>query len=71
MCVGQENQGKGIGAALLEEFEKIARRHNCTQLIVETSQARKYYEMHGFVYQGALQDLGVEASILTREVSAI
>jgi GNAT superfamily N-acetyltransferase len=52
MVVDENFRGRGVGAALLKEVERIARSHQVSYLEVTCSQRRErahaFYERHGF-----------------------
>lgn len=52
--VTESARGKGVGKALLDWAEEIARSMNCTKLrleVVKTNRARYLYERQGFAYK--------------------
>jgi len=62
LCVSKSAQGKGAGAALLEQVEKELSTWSARMLIAETSStpsydpARSFYEHHGFLRCACIRD---------------
>jgi len=52
LIVTQQHRGKGVGGALLQAVEKIAREHDCCRLTLEVyannAPALRAYQKHGF-----------------------
>ncbi|WP_217631024.1 GNAT family N-acetyltransferase [Modestobacter sp. DSM 44400] len=54
--------GEGWGGRLLAAAEHVARERGCRQIIVSsfTFQAPRFYERHGYVETGRVEDIPVE-----------
>ncbi|CAH1247852.1 Hypp8031 [Branchiostoma lanceolatum] len=51
ICVDEEYRGKGIGKAMLDRAESVAREHGCTMmslLVTQTNRAVGLYEREGY-----------------------
>jgi GNAT superfamily N-acetyltransferase len=57
--VDQELRGQGLGTALLNQAEQVARQCGCGYVILETfnSQTLGFYQKRGYVINGQLDDL--------------
>ena len=54
MAVDPAARGRGLGSAILEEFERKARAAGATSIILNArSDAQRFYAGHGFVVLGA------------------
>ena len=51
-------RGQGIGSEILRQAEEEARKRNCIAIFVDTLsfQAPKFYEKHGYMQWGILED---------------
>ena len=58
LAVPDEHRGKGLGTALIQEAEGIARANDCVGIWLDTFefQARGFYEKLGFEVFGVLED---------------
>lgn len=55
LIVGEKYRGQGIGKALLQAAEKIARKKGCTKLWLDTGaawEAAKFYKALGYIITG-------------------
>ena len=48
MAVKSNFRGRGFGLLMLDKLIEMARRENCSQIILETTQAQDLYEKRGF-----------------------
>ena len=64
LAVGQSYQGRGYGEQLLHAAIEIARRERCTQIILETARAERFYLRHGFTKIGERQQRGILLHIM-------
>ena len=58
LWVREDCRGRGMGSALLQEAERIAREKNCGLIHLDTFdfQAKDFYENHGYQVFGVLED---------------
>lgn len=58
LLVSDEQQSRGVGAALLARVEREARRSHCRHLVLLVTKAnrraRSFYERHGYAHVGDL-----------------
>ncbi len=52
LAIAKESRRKGLGTALLNKLINIASREMAIHIIVQTSNARKFYEENGFRFIG-------------------
>ncbi|MGX7420385.1 GNAT family N-acetyltransferase [Carnobacterium gallinarum] len=62
LAIDSAKQKNGIGSQLLTAIEAIARKKNCTLIVLETMswQAPKFYQKHGYTIFGHLQGVPLE-----------
>ncbi len=74
LLVRHGDDRKGVGSALLREFERRCRERGCHALRLETGdyQARPFYERHGFGVAAALANdrFGRTVFIMTKPLQA-
>ena len=58
LVVPEDHRGRGLGTALMQEAERIARANGCAGIWLDTYdfQARGFYEKLGFALFGTLDD---------------
>lgn len=59
-------QNQRLGERLLHHAEELARSEGCTDVILETARARKFYERHGYALVGERQQQGVLLYVMQR-----
>jgi len=59
LAIGPAYQGRGYGEQLLKAALEIARREQCTQIILETARAERFYLHHGFTKLGERHQRGI------------
>lgn len=64
LAVNPAHQNRGLGGRLLNEVIAIARRENCTQIILETARAEAFYRKYGFSKTGERQQRGILLHIM-------
>ena len=64
LAIGQTYQGRGYGEQLLNAAIEIAHREQCTQIILETARAERFYLRHGFTKIGERQQRGILLHIM-------
>lgn len=64
LAVGSAYQNRGLGKRLLDQALAIARREGCTQIILETAHAERFYERHGFEKIDERQQRGIRLHIM-------
>ncbi len=58
MAVAPEFQGRGLGGAILEEFETRARRAGASSIVLNArDDAQRFYARHGFVVTGPAETI--------------
>lgn len=58
LAVPEQSRGQGLGRALMQEAEQMARAHGCVGIWLDTYafQARGFYEKLGFTLFGTIED---------------
>jgi ribosomal protein S18 acetylase RimI-like enzyme len=68
LVVGRPFQGRGLGALLLEHVLTIARQERCTQIVLETAHAQRFYRQHGFVQVAERQQRGIVLAVMHLQI---
>lgn len=64
LAVGPAYQNRGLGELLLQQAIAIARREQCTQILLETAHAERFYRRHGFTKVGEREQRGIPLHIM-------
>jgi ribosomal protein S18 acetylase RimI-like enzyme len=64
LAVDPAYQNRGLGERLLRAAIALARQEGCTQIILETAHAERFYRRHGFEKLGQRQQRGITLHIL-------
>jgi GNAT superfamily N-acetyltransferase len=61
LCVVTDGQRRGLGSAMLQKIDELARQHGCDDVYLETMswQARPFYEKNGYTHVATQRDLPV------------
>jgi len=70
MAVRQTYRERGYGLAILDHLIGIARHHNCTTIILETTHAQGLYLKRGFRVVRERQERGVVLSVMKLELDS-
>ncbi len=66
LAVGPAYQNRGLGELLLQQAIDIAHREQCTQILLETAHAERFYRRHGFTKVGERAQRGIALPIMQR-----
>ena len=66
LAVAPGHQNGGLGQRLLDTAIVIAQRAGCTQIILETAHAARFYQRYGFTKIGERQQRGIVLQIMQR-----
>ncbi len=66
LAVGGAYQNRGLGELLLQQAIDIARREQCTQILLETAYAERFYRRHGFTKVSEREQRGIVLHIMQR-----
>ncbi|CAG0987996.1 hypothetical protein PLCT2_02301 [Planctomycetaceae bacterium] len=69
MAVRQTQRGKGLGLVILDYLIGIARRHECTRIILETTHAQGLYARRGFQVIREREQDGIQLSVMQLELT--
>ena len=64
LVVGRAYQKRGLGERLLAYAIDLARREQCTEIILETARAEAFYRRHGFEKTSERQQRGISLQIM-------
>jgi ribosomal protein S18 acetylase RimI-like enzyme len=64
LVIAHAYQNQGLGQRLLDQAIRLARRENCSQIILETAHAERFYRRHGFEKIGERQQRGITLQIM-------
>ncbi|MFN8494005.1 MAG: GNAT family N-acetyltransferase [Caldilineaceae bacterium] len=64
LVVGRAYQKRGLGERLLHYAIDLARREQCTAIILETARAEAFYRRHGFERVSERQQRGIRLQIM-------
>ncbi len=68
LAVAPACQGQGLGARLLEQAIAVARTEGCSQIVLETAHAERFYERHRFRRIGERTERGIKMAIMLLEL---
>lgn len=71
MAVKNSHRQQGLGTAILERLIAIARQHGCTEVILETTHAQRFYQNYGFQVLNERQQRDVSLSILGLDLKTV
>ncbi len=52
LAIAPQQQQRGLGAHLLAHAIALTNQENCTQIVLETAWAERFYQRHGFIKVG-------------------
>lgn len=58
-CIGTNYQNQGLGPRLLDYTITLAHTHHCTDIVLETAHAQRFYTRHGFKTLGQREQRGI------------
>jgi ribosomal protein S18 acetylase RimI-like enzyme len=70
MAVRKDSRNEGVGLALLNRFEEIARQEKCVKIILETTHAQGFYIKRGFYLYGKRKQMNADLEILCYDLSS-
>ena len=68
LAVAPACRSQGLGARLLDYAISVARREGCTQIILETAHAERFYLRHRFRRVGERTERGIRLAIMVLEL---
>ncbi|CAN5818640.1 hypothetical protein BH10CHL1_BH10CHL1_37100 [soil metagenome] len=66
LAVGSAYQKRGLGELLLQQAIDLACREQCTQILLETAHAERFYQRHGFTKVAERQQRGIPLHVMQR-----
>lgn len=69
LAIVPEFQNQRLGEKLLQYAESLGRSEGCTDVILETARARKFYERHGYKLVGKREQQGVSLFVMQRTLA--
>ncbi len=67
-AIAPQFQNQRLGAWLLAYTERMAQAHGCREIVLETANARRFYERHGYSHIGERHQQGVNLHIMHRQL---
>ena len=64
LALQEKHQQRGLGKMLLDRVIAVARSHECTEIVLETAHAERFYLRAGFTRIGERQQRNIPLAIL-------
>ncbi|MEZ4614967.1 MAG: N-acetyltransferase [Caldilineaceae bacterium] len=64
LAIAPNQQNRGLGAQLVQQALAIARRAQCTQIVLETAHAETFYRRHGFTKIGERRQRDIKLHVM-------
>ena len=69
LAVAPACQNQGLGARLLDRAISVARQEGCSQIVLETAHAERFYLRHRFRRTGERTERGIRMAIMLLELA--
>ncbi len=69
LAITPEFQNQRLGGKLLSYAEQFAIEQGCSDVVLETARAKRFYERHGYQLMGEREQQGVYLYVLHRNLS--